>query len=260
MSQIQIMPTAEPFYLPGGPIGCVLTHGFTGTPMEMRMLGKFLNQQGHTVLAVRLAGHATDLTDMMRMRAEDWLASVEDGYHLLRPHCKKIVLMGLSMGGILSLIQASRLPVDGVVAMSTPCCFPIAWARRNPWIIRLLSPLVHAMEKEPGVWYSPEKEANHVSYPKHPVRSGYELHRLIDLLPECLPEITIPALVIHSKDDRQVPTEDAEQIFNRLGSSQKELIWVDQANHVITRDGNTERVFEPIEAFIQKSIQLREER
>ena len=254
MEHHQIIPTAEPFFYPGGTTGCLLVHGFTGTPKEMRMLGDFLHRQGHTILGVRLTGHATKMEDMIRSRAEDWLASVEDGTHLLRPHCKKIFLLGLSMGGILSLIQSSRLPVDGVVAMSTPYQLPIEWARRAPWLIRLVSTFMPTREKGESIWFSPELEASHVHYLKDPVRSGYELYRLFVMMQQCLPQIQVPALVIHSRDDQGVPAEHAEQLYHHLGSRQKKLVWVDQANHVITRDGDTSRVFEPIAEFIEDPL------
>ena len=44
-----IIPTAEPFFFPGNRIGCLLVHGFTGAPKEMRWMGEYLNQQGYTV-------------------------------------------------------------------------------------------------------------------------------------------------------------------------------------------------------------------
>ena len=69
---------------------------------------------------------------MIRSDHEDWLTSVEDGFHLLSGHCEQVFLMGLSMGGVLSLIQAARLPVDGVVAMSTPYYFPVKWVTGQP--------------------------------------------------------------------------------------------------------------------------------
>ena len=254
MTHMQIISTAEPFFLPGGPIGCVLVHGFTGSPKEMRMLGEHLHQHGHSVLGVRLAGHATDMGDMIHSRYGDWLASVEDGYHLMRPHCQQIFLMGLSMGGVLSLVQASRLPVDGVVAMSTPYYFPVTWARRFPWLIRLISPFMQTRKKGEGIWFSPELEASHVHYPRDPVRSGYELFQLIEEMKTALPKITVPSLVIHSKDDQAISIENAEQIYQRLGSPQKELVLVDHANHVITRDGDTSRVFNPITRFINNSL------
>jgi carboxylesterase len=65
----QIIPTAEPFFFPGNGqntrIGCLVTHGFTGAPKEMRWLGESLNRQGYTVCGIRLTGHATRPEDMI---------------------------------------------------------------------------------------------------------------------------------------------------------------------------------------------------
>ena len=101
-----VIPTAEPFFFRGGPTACLLIHGFTGAPKEMRWMGEYLAGQGYSVLGVRLAGHATKPADLIRTRWQDWLASVEDGYHLLQGDCAQIFVCGLSMGGILSFDAA----------------------------------------------------------------------------------------------------------------------------------------------------------
>ncbi len=253
MLQKQTIPTTEPFYFPGGPTGCLLVHGFTGTPKEMRELGEFLNKQGHTVLGVRLTGHATQIEAMIRSRYPDWLASVEDGWNMLRSHTERIFIMGLSMGGVISFTAASYLPVAGVVGMSTPYEFPVTWARNAPWAIRLVSAVMPTQGKSEGIWFTPGLVDNHISYKRNPVRSGYELHALLRTMQAKLPLVKAPALVIHSKDDDYVLQYNAELVFKALGSQQKDLIYVDHANHVITRDGDTSRVFEPIAAFIQKN-------
>ena len=82
----QIIPTAEPFLLMGetSKPACLLIHGFTSSPKEMRWMGEFLNGHGYTCLGVRLTGHATEPEDMIRSNWTDWTASVEDGYQLLR--------------------------------------------------------------------------------------------------------------------------------------------------------------------------------
>jgi len=247
----EIIERAEPFYFPGGKVGCVLVHGFTGTPFEMRSLGEFLRDKGHTILGVRLAGHATNLEAMIRTRYPDWLASVEDGYHLLHSHCEKVFLMGLSMGGVLSLTQAARLPVDGVAAMSTPYFFPVEWAGNNPWLLRLASPILRTQAKGEGNWFTPELAEDHISYERNPVRPAYELTQLLEVMRSELANIQAPALVIQSRDDDYVLEHNAEPLFASIGSRDKQLVWTDRASHVITRDGDTSRVFEPIAEFLQ---------
>ena len=115
-----IIPSAEPFYFPGNKTGCLLVHGFTGAPKEMRWMGEYLAEEGFSVLGVRLAGHATKPEDMIRTRYTDWMHSVEDGYHLLKGTVDRVFLIGLSMGGALSLLMASKLDVSGVFVMSAP--------------------------------------------------------------------------------------------------------------------------------------------
>jgi carboxylesterase len=253
MTPQAIIPRAEPYYFAGGPVGCLVTHGFTGTPFEMRELGEFLHGHGYTVLGPRLAGHATRLDDMIRSTHEDWLNSVEDGYHLLNCQCRQVFLLGLSMGGVISLTQAARLPVDGVVAMSTPYYFPVKWAQDNPWMLKLLTVFVRTQEKNEGNWFNPELADDHISYERNPTRPAYELNLLLAEMRAALPQINIPALVIHSKDDNYVLEDHAIPLFEAIGTPDKEFLEVDQTSHVITRDGDTSRVFEPILAFLKRN-------
>ena len=114
----QLIPTAEPFFLLGDRLkpACLLIHGFTGTPKEMRWMGEYLNcELGFTCFGVRLTGHATRPKDMVRSRWTDWTASVEDGYNFLRGATDSVYLVGLSMGGALSLLMSTKLDVKGIV-------------------------------------------------------------------------------------------------------------------------------------------------
>jgi carboxylesterase len=105
-----ILKGGEPFYLPGGPVGCLLVHGFVSAPQEMQWLGDQLNSEGFTVLGVRLHGHATKASDLHRVRWQDWVGSIEDGYHYLKDHCEQIAIGGMSLGGALALLISAHLP------------------------------------------------------------------------------------------------------------------------------------------------------
>src|SRR5262249_50914792 len=72
------------FALPGTRgLGCLLVHGFTATPAEMRPLGEALAARGFPVRGVRLAGHGTSVEDLARTGWRDWYASVEHDLGLL---------------------------------------------------------------------------------------------------------------------------------------------------------------------------------
>lgn len=252
----QIIPSAEPFFFPGSKnTGVLLTHGFTGAPKEMRWMGEYLSRQGYPCLGVRLSGHATRPEDMIRTTHKDWLASVEDGYHLLRGACKDVVLVGLSMGGVLSLISATHLPVLGVVAMATPYALPDDWRLNHTGFLSRFIPYMPKSNDAPGSgWFDKKAWQEHISYPQNPLRSIGELKQLLTKLRTHLAQINVPTLLIYSQDDTYLPKgslNSMEYIYNHLGSVRKEKLVITGSGHVITRDAQRELVFAAAEKFIQ---------
>ncbi|MGE5775105.1 MAG: alpha/beta hydrolase [Chloroflexota bacterium] len=252
----QTIPTAEPFFLSGEPSkpACLLIHGFTGAPKEMRWMGEYLHRQGYTCLGVRLAGHGTDPEDMVRSRWTDWTASVEDGYHLLCGVTDKIFLAGLSMGGVLALLMSTRLAVKGVVAMSTPAHLPEdhpIWLLQLIGLFRKYSPKTSA---EPGSgWFDKTAWQDHISYPYNPVRSAAELKKLILAMRAALPNVTVPVQLMHSKDETYVLPESMEIVYDELvNTSDKTKLSITGSGHVLTRDASREQVFQAAAEFIQR--------
>jgi carboxylesterase len=257
----RLIPTAEPFFFPGGPTGCLLVHGFTGSPKEMRWMGEYLSAEGYTVAGIRLAGHATRPADMLHTRWQDWLTSVEDGWHLLNTALtytpatqRRIFVMGLSMGGVLALILASqhyakRCPVAGVVAMSTPFALPPD--RRLPYI-RLLNLIQPEVAKGPADWHNPDAAQDHIDYPAYPTRSIAELRDLLAEMRSCLPQVLVPTLLIHSREDTGVLPENMEKIYQNLGSPDKHRLWVENSGHVITREPERLTIFQAATTFMDR--------
>lgn len=249
------IPTAEPFFFPGQKsTGILLTHGFTGAPKEMRWMGEYLNQHGYPCLGVRLSGHATRPEDMIRARHQDWLASVEDGYHLLRGNCERVVLAGLSMGGVLSLITSTRLPVAGIVAMATPYGLPPDWRLEYTELLSKFIPYMPKSKEVPGSsWYDKAAWQEHVSYPQNPLRAIGELKKLLELLRASLEAVSAPTLLIYSQDDKYLPLgslNSMEYIYQHIRSSRKEKLVINGSGHVITRDAQREQVFAAAAQFI----------
>jgi carboxylesterase len=252
----QIIPTAEPFLLVGDSSkpACLLIHGFTGAPKEMRWMGEYLHQRGYTCLGVRLAGHATRIEDMVRSRWTDWTASVEDGYQLLRGLSADIILAGLSMGGVLSLLMSTRLEVQGVIAMSTPARLPNDYP---VWLLEGMSRFTKYQPKrseEPGSgWFDPIAWQDHVSYAQNPVRSAAELKKLILAMRAALPKVNVPVLLMHSKDETYVLPDNMEMIYDGLvNAPDRTKLAITGSGHVLTRDASREQVFQAATEFIQR--------
>lgn len=252
----QIIPTAEPFLLLGetNKPACLLVHGFTSTPKEMRVLGEFLNGHGYTCLGIRLTGHATIPEDMIRSNWTDWTASVEDGYNLLRCLSDRILLIGVSMGGVLSLLMSTRLAVIATVAMSTPYKLPDDPRLRHiDWIAKTV-PYMPKGNGEPGSgWFDREAWKDHISYPQNPVRSIGQLNKLLGEMRAALPGLRVPVLLVHSRDDDYVLPENMELIYADLHDvSDRTKLYISGSGHVITRDAARQQVFAHVLDFIQR--------
>lgn len=249
------------FFFPSGSTGCLLVHGFTATPHMMRWLAEDLYGRGYTCLGVRLAGHSTTPEEMNQTHWEDWLASVEDGFHLLSRLVEQIFVIGHSTGGALSLYLSTRYTVAGVVGISALHRMP-----DNPFPlliqklplqtqIRLLSLSSHLQpfrKKGPPHWYDWEAQKQYLAYRVFPVHAGAELWEMLVQIEPNLPKVTAPTLLIHSRDDQFITPDQAEHLYARIGSLNKRLFWVERSGHNVPMDAERGRVFETVGAFLKE--------
>ncbi|MDL2206945.1 alpha/beta fold hydrolase, partial [Eubacteriales bacterium OttesenSCG-928-N13] len=170
------------FLFEGGQHGCLLLHGFTGSPGHMRWLGEKLHEQGYTVSAPLLPGHGLTLQEMRRSNWHQWLETARTSYVQLRERCETVTVMGLSMGGTLSLLLAEEYPVDSLVCMSAA----MRLKSKVAWAAPLVAPFVPYSkwgEAEPRVQtrdFLEEYDCGYVGMPLAKVRDLRKLCRLAE--------------------------------------------------------------------------------
>jgi carboxylesterase len=246
-----IVPGSEPFFLPGGATGCLLLHGFSAMPEEMRPLGEYLAEKGFTVLGIRLAGHATHPNDLRHTHWTDWLENVEDGLALFTKTCTKRVLIGQSLDGMIALIAAACYYVSGVVGLSTP--YGSSTGERLSDVLRRLMRL---MIRNPVKRFPPDhplyhrRQLNYPAYPEVPSRILTELDRLASAMLAALPQVRVPALLFHSHEDHSVPFTCMQSIYDHLGSPHKEMLPLEGMDHSLVLDPKRQVVFEAVEKFL----------
>ena len=225
---------------PGSRFGCLLIHGYGGTPFEMEGIARALTAEGITVSLPTLPGHGfghepgcepghgNGKGDFASFRFDDWLSFVENELALLRAKCDKVAIVGGSMGGTLALNLASRFPVAGIAVISTP----LYVLHVSPWPLRhavfYASSGLEQLSRLLGGGKKGEGEARETSRSIAPWK-GYagplNLAQLYSFRKGCittrklLPGLTAPLLVMHDANDRIVYSGNACEIARRVASS-----------------------------------------
>lgn len=249
----------DAFVLPGGDIGCLLIHGFTGTPYEMRFVGERLHAAGYTVIGVRLAGHTTRAEDLAQFARSDWYASVNDGFEALMGQCRQCVVVGLSLGSLLALRLALDRPeaIGGIVLLSS------ALVLANPWPARVGRFLHPVLPWLPRRWQFVHKgmsdiadeaaRAMHPGYRVMPLRGIFELVALQREVRRLLPQVRQPALIIHSAQDHTAPLVNLTLLERALPSVRRTVV-LERSFHVLTVDAEKELVADEITHFVHDTV------
>ncbi len=119
----------------GSKVLVYLIHGVTGTPTEMRYLGRGLARHRWDVYATTLPGHGTRLRDLLKTNDHDWLEHIKAQLAFARDRYDYIFVAGLSAGGLLALEASAFVGINGVGVLS-PTFIYDGW--NTPWTHAIL--------------------------------------------------------------------------------------------------------------------------
>jgi len=243
----------SPFFFAGGSVGCLLIHGFTSAPPDVRDMGEYLAGRGLTVLGVRLPGHGTTPADLVRTTWRDWVGEAERGLIELQGRCERVFAGGLSMGGLLTLYLGERHRVAGLIPMATA----IDYANRAFRLAPIVKHFIREKRKRPpeqGDWADPQAIYRHWSYNIYPLASVHELLKLRNQVRAGLQRITAPILIMQGMRDASVPPASAPWLYDHVGSTDKELALFHNSGHCLTIDAEREAVWQRAFEFIQNHV------
>lgn len=248
VSEIKILEGAEEFAMGEGPVGALLVHGFTGSPQSMRPVGEYLAARGIAVTAPRLPGHGTTWQDLNTRTAEEWAETVETSFHHLASQTEEVFVVGLSFGAALALDLVARHPEDvsGIVTLGG-----IVFTK-DPR--RFLAPVIARLAPSlPGISNDiADPAGREIAYDRIPTRAAQGMLRFIKKAQRALPQINAPILIMHGRKDHTVHPSNATYIHDHIGSSDKELAWLERSYHVITLDYDRDHVLERTHGFIER--------
>lgn len=235
----------------------VFVHGFAGAGNNFNELPERLAGNGWRVRVMRLPGHGTSPRDLESVTADELLHAVVSEAAALRKKHARVVLVGHSMGGALSTLTASSVPVDGIVLGGAYFGMTDRWyygVKPERWT-RLGSKVTRWAYKGRLFTQVNRKEAKTkiVSYTWIPTKTGVMLIELARRVndPATLARVTCPVLMLHSRGDVAASPVAAERAFDTMASTAKQLLWFDRSNHHIYWDYDAEDVARAVEAFCE---------
>jgi len=243
-----LMPGAEPFAADGSSTGALVIHGFTGSPKSMLPLAQRLAAEGMTVRLPRLPGHGTRWQDMNLTRWEDWYAEVDRAFRELTERCDRVFVLGLSMGGSLTLRLAEEKgsAVAGIVLVNAA----VHSERKDRHLLPLLQAVVPSF---PGISNDIKKPGQEEgAYSKIPLKAAYSLSKLWTAVRQDIDKVNQPALVFRSAVDHVVEASNAEWIMSHVRSTDKTLVVLPDSYHVATLDNDAKTIEDASVAFIRR--------
>jgi carboxylesterase len=232
------------------PIGVLVLHGFTSDIHCVDPLLAPLEAAGVPFRFPILRGHGTRYQDLEGVTNRDWY---EDGENALLDLCReadKVVVVGLSMGGLVALELAARHR-DKVAGV---CTIAAALKFADP-----LSVLTPALAKVVKWWPSPNsyasaelKKKENRNYPKFHTGSFQSLREFAADVTNVLSFVKAPILILQSRKDTIVAPKAAKVILEKVSSKDKKILWFERTNHEMLLDVEAEAVIAAVMDFVKK--------
>ncbi|HEX9574116.1 MAG TPA: alpha/beta fold hydrolase [Myxococcales bacterium] len=265
---------AAPFSLGEGDDACLLLHGLTGAPAEVRPVGEALARAGFRAVGPLLPGHGTSPQDLEAVTRSDMLDAAREALLSLRG-ARRVYLCGLSMGALLAVRLAAKGFVrQGVAPVSALALLaPAVEMAGLTWVftqvlgrlpafpgvigkgardVQALSGVPPPDDRVPEGDPAPRTAvAEDGSYTAVPWRWGRELRLLSEEAMAVAGRVRARALILHGGRDRTASLRGARRLSRSLSGSAPVRVFP-RSGHVLPLDVDGPAVCDAIVSFFQE--------
>ncbi len=243
-------PRKKPGAATKAPIGVLALHGFTSDVHCVDTLVPSLDELGVPYRLPILRGHGTRYQDMEGVTNRDWYEDAENALLDLYRDCEKVIVVGLSMGGLVALELAARHrdKVAGVVTVAAALRFADPLSVMTPALMQVVK-----FFPSPNSYNDKElKKKENRNYPKFSTRAFQSLRDYSDDVMNILSFVKAPILILQSRKDTIVAPRAAKLIYDKVSSKDKSIRWFEKTNHEMLLDLERDAAIEAVVGFIKK--------
>lgn len=243
----------------------VLVHGGGEHSGRYEETAKRLNQEGFSVVAPDLRGHGRSPGQQGHvLRFEEYLEDVGVCFQRdVPPNQRPPILLGHSLGGLVCTYYAIAHPETiRCLALSSPLWglnVPVpAWKHAIACGLSGLWPsfaMTRPTRSGDVLSHDPEVKTRYLNDPlvHFTVTSRFytQMRRHLEQLPQALPKLTVPVLVLQAGEDQVASADATRRLFPLVGSAQKRLIVYEGFYHEILNEVEKERVIQDLVAWLR---------
>ena len=272
-----------------GDTGVLLIHDYLSTPGELLPFAGYLQKKGFTVYLPRLPGHGTAPENLSEIRFTQWIEAVEEGLVLLRSLCRKKIVGGLGLGGMLGLALQDRAEdMDALFMVAPPSKMKDYPSEFLPsgrlWNQMMKRAGLPGDKKDTFKTYSPDNPCDASPgadtgadidiagsrYLRYPVAGLKQVEMLLAQIEsekieskkikskKIESETTkyktnadIPLLMIQSRNNPFIDPEGSRKLFDLVPASVKEYYLFNFDRHGILNGKGADRVYNAITGFVE---------
>jgi len=224
------------------PYGVLIVHGFTSSLDCVNALQPPIQALGLPARMPVLRGHGAESPEALRgVTWPDWVADAEGAMEDLLAEVERVIVVGHSMGGLVTLTLAAEHPdaIDSIVvaAAAVQLATPLAPGRPLHFLAPLLVRLLGRVDMPP-TYADPALAQYDTNYPWTPTDAVSSLFEFAEVTRRRLPEVRVPALILQSRRDTTVAPRSAHIIHDGISTSpdRKRIVWFETTEHEMFRD------------------------
>ncbi len=254
-----VLQGCEDYSLGSGKDAVLLVHGINDSPAVWRRMAPVLAEAGWHVRAMRLPGFAEPLEGYRAHSSADWVRSIDGEVARLRTSHGKVHLVCHSLGAAIALRWLAEHPdgVDSITLLSPAVgvssdrspLLPVRWWHNisgllvftrtvwSPWNNDIVDP--EARDDSFRTRFTPRRVIN-------------QTFELVDANREIAPGMTVPLLMVISREDHVIDWGAAETFYGQWGGAPKQLVFNDRSGHVIPVDHGWREVCGQVQSFLDQ--------